>query len=123
MTQSSADIIHALTPDGSVQAWNWLEAIEITRQGQTPMPGVDGVEDKWQIACPVRASLARDGATVLDAAGNEIAIAPTIAPVRVDLALILHDPRVVQAIGLIRSVCLDLATGALKPQSLIQETP
>ena len=112
---NTPDIIDNLTPDGSIQAWVWADCVEITRQGSKPLPPEYGLTDKWRISVPVRASLARAGEVVLDAHGNEIPTASTRPSVSVDVADIIHDPRVVQALGLIRAVALDLVRGTLKP--------
>ena len=113
---SEPDIIDNITTDGSIQAWVWVDAFEVTRQGSKPLPPEYGLTDKWRISIPVRASLARDGEVVLDAHGNEIPTASTRPSVSVDVADIIHDPRVAQALGLIRAVALDLVRGTLVPK-------
>jgi hypothetical protein len=107
------DIIIPLA--GDTEAWVWAEAVELTRQGTRPVPSLDGVEDRWQIAVPVRASLAQGGQALLRD-GAEIAIPSPIPAVRVDVADLLHDPEVQQALRLVRSVAVRLLTGDLKPK-------
>src|ERR1035437_4523285 len=103
---------------GGVDAWIYAKEVEITRQGTKPIPGMDAVTDKWRISMPIRACLAKDGADLLDPSGREI---PTEVPAGsakcsgCDIADIITDPEVQQAIGAIRSVAMRLMAGNLVP--------
>ena len=109
----SAAIINDLPGGQRCQVWH--DAVEITRQGSKPLVLPDGsVHDKWRISCPLRASL-------VDAAGQlitpEIVVASPVPHISVDVADIIHDPRVVQAFALIDAVAHDLVTGDLQPRA------
>jgi hypothetical protein len=108
------DIIIPLA--GDTEAWVFAESVELTRQGTKPVPSQDGVEDRWQIAVPVRASLAQNGQALLRD-GAEISIPSPIPAVRVDVADIIHDPEVQQALRLVRSIAVRLLSGDLKPRT------
>jgi hypothetical protein len=107
------DIIVPLS--GDTQAFVYAEAVEITRQGTRPMPGIDGLEDKWRISIPVRASLAQGGQVIRDAAGSEIEIPSPLRTAGADIADLLHDAEVQQALVLVKSIATRLITGDLKP--------
>lgn len=109
MTQEP-DIIDPL-PNG-LQAWNWIEAVEITRQGTKSIPG----GDKWRVALPLRASLAdADGNLMLDAADNEIPVTPTRSFAPIDLADYLHHPRIAALVQEIRDVTVGMVRGDYPP--------
>lgn len=115
MTQP--DLILPLDPKNpsGPEAWVWIEASEITRQGSRGVVGIPQLEDKWRVSLPLRASLAIGGELVRDANGNEV---PTTCPVSspsCDLADIIYDPQVQQLIALHRDVCMRLVSGDLNP--------
>lgn len=111
---ASPDIIDEIAP--GIQEWTWVESIEITRQGTVSMPNVAGLEDAWQISVPIRASLATDGQVIMRG-GQEIQTQPTIRrSQKADVALLLHDAEVQQALPLLRSIALRLVRGDLIPQ-------
>lgn len=113
------DIIVPLTasnPTGP-QAWVWIEAVEITRQGTTKVDGLPQLEDAWRIALPLRASLAIDNTLVLDSNGCEVMVPSPLPSTVLDVSSILHDTQVQTLIVLLRDVCLRIATGDLRPQT------
>lgn len=120
------------TPDlivplaGDTQAWVWAEAVEITRQGSRPVPGLDGVTDKWRIGIPVAASLAQNNQALLDANGAEVHIPVPPGVVKCagcDIADIIHDAEVQQCLALVKSITMRLMSGALVPTPIPQEAP
>jgi hypothetical protein len=117
--QSSDDIIRPLTAQaGKPDAWVWVEAFHVDRNGTTPMPGTASLEDKWRISYDMKASLSMGDDLCVDAAGKEVEVDLPAGFSRswsVDIALIVHDPEVQQALTLCRSVCLRLARGDLVP--------
>lgn len=107
---SEPDIIDPL-PNG-LQAWNWIESVEITRQGSKAIPG----GDKWRVALPLRASLAdANGDLMLDSFGKEIPVTPTRTFAPIDLADYLHHPRIAALVQEIRDVTLGLVKGDYQP--------
>lgn len=116
----SPDIIEPLTSDpNGVQAWIWIDYFGVDRNGNTHLVTEQGTEDKWRISPTIRASLAKDNQILLDLEGNEIptAISKEFAErsKSIDVNSIKHDPRVLQAVGLIRSVLIDIYNGTLVP--------
>lgn len=110
---STPDIILPLTSDpAGPTAHVWIEAVEITRQGQAQTPGLG---DAWALALPLRASLGMGDQLLLDAAGREIPTACPLAPVRLDVARLVHHPRVAALLAELRDVCLGIATGEIAP--------
>jgi hypothetical protein len=117
---TSPDIIVPLTSDpNGVQAWIWIDYFGVDRNGTAPLVTEQGTEDKWRISPTIRASLAKDNQILLDVDGNEI---PTAIPKEfaersksVDVNALKHDIRVLQAVGLIRSVLIDIYNGTLVP--------
>lgn len=109
---SVPDIILPIDSTG-LQAWVWIEAVELTRQGKIPVPGGDA----WQVALPLRASLAQNNALLLDGNGKELP-APVPDSVRTpafDVALYLHHPEVQAVMEDVRTVCLKILTKQLLP--------
>lgn len=118
-----------ITPDGKIlvpltadanglQAVVYVDASVNDRNGSTPMPPESGVTDKWRFSLNVRAVLAVNGVVQLDTNGAEIEC-PVPAGFQskdFDVAKLLHDPRVIQCLGLTKAISIDLLTGALVPQ-------
>ena len=105
-----ADILLPLT--NGMNALVWADAVEITRQGQKPIPG----GDKWRIALPLRASLAQaDGTLILDDAGREIPCTPPIQFQARDVADYLHHPRVAALVAEIDAVTKAMIRGDIEP--------
>lgn len=108
-----ADIIRPLTSDpNGVSAHVWIEAIEITRRGNKPIPGLT---DKWAFSFPLRASLGIGDALQLDLNGNEITTTCPLTSVRADVADYIHHPEVAELIQKLRSVAIKITTGELAP--------
>jgi hypothetical protein len=120
------DIILPIDPANPTgpEAWVWIEAIEITRQGRTAVTGVPQLEDRWRISLPLRASLAVGGVLVRDAGGSEVPVPSPIPSPAYDVADLLHDPSVQQLAVLLRDVTIRIAAGDLKPlPAHAEETP
>ena len=110
---STPDIILPLTADpAGPTAHVWIESVEITRQGTVQTTGLG---DAWALAMPLRASLGMGDQLVLDTAGREIPTTCPLAPVRVDVARLVHHPRVAALLTELRDVCLGIATGEIAP--------
>jgi hypothetical protein len=105
---------------GGLRCQVWHDAVEITRAGSKPLVLPDGsIHDNWRIQCPLRASLV-DGAEQLIM--PEIVVPSPVPHISVDVADLVHDPRVLQAFALIDAVAHDLVTGELQPK-LLPENP
>lgn len=114
------DIIIPLTPDPEgPTAHVWVEAVELTRQGQTVTPGLT---DKWRISLPLRASLGMGNTLMLDSNGNEI---PTVVPLEtksLDVATLIHHPEVAALLTQLRDTTIRIARGDLQPL-ILESTP
>lgn len=114
------DIIAQLTADpAGPTAHVWIEAVEITRQGQEQTPGMG---DRWALSLPLRASLGMGSELMLTATGREIPTTCQLAPVRVDVARLVHHPRVAALMAELREVCLGIVTGEIAPMPTAQES-
>ena len=91
----------------------WPLAVELIRGGSKPLITPDGTEDKWNITVIARSSVCDVNGNCILNNGSEIEMVE--APVRVDVADVIFDTEVQQAVGLIRSVALRLLNGTLKP--------
>jgi hypothetical protein len=111
------DIIQPIDPANPTgpEAWVWIEAVEITRNGRRSVSGIPQLEDKWRISLPLRASLAVGGAVVRDAGGGEVSVPSPVRSPSYDIADLLHDEAVQQLAVLIRDVTMRIASGELKP--------
>ncbi len=103
-------------PDG-LQAFVWIEAVEITRQAERKLVLVDGLEDKWRLQLPLRASLAINGQLQYNADGSEMPCAvPRIPGVNGCMVNdIAHVPEVKAMIAGLRDMCLSIISGKIKP--------
>jgi len=110
---AAPDIIIPLTSDpAGPTAHVWIEAIEVTRQGSKPTPGLS---DKWRIALPLRASLGQGQTLLHDIAGAEIPTGCPLASNPIDVADLVHHPEVAALLGALRDVTIRIVTGDLAP--------
>jgi hypothetical protein len=120
ITTPDGKILVPLTADANgLQALVYVDATVSDRNGATAMPIESGLTDKWRFSINVRAVLAVNGVVQIDIAGNEIEC-PVPAGFQsraVDVARILHDPRVAQCLSLTKAISVDLLSAALVPQN------
>lgn len=108
--------LEASKPDG-LQAFIWIEAVEITRQGERNVVLVDGVEDKWRLQLPLRASLAINGQLQYMPDGSEMPCPlPRIPGVNgCQINDIAHIAEVAAMIKSLRDMCIDIISGKIVP--------
>ena len=107
---SEPDIIIDITGT-DLQAWVWIESVEVTRQGREVCPGTG---DCWRLSLPLRASLARNGALILDDQGNELPALSPLKSVSVDVAKLIHHPEVAALLTQLRDTTIRIARGTLQ---------
>ena len=100
-------------PNGD-QALLYAYALPVDRGGSIPMPPESGVTDTWRIVVFVRAVLARNGVPVL-VNGKELEIPPPegYGQREANVAHLLHDAEVCQAVPLLLSVATRMLAGSL----------
>lgn len=117
----NGNLLVPLTADrDGLQALVWIDALIQDRNGTTPLPPETGITDKWRISRLVRASLAYNGVVQLDERGRELETTPPAGyqSDSVDVARLLHDQRIGQAIALLRSASYDWLAGKLVPSPI-----
>ena len=112
----NGDVLVPLDPANPTgdQALVYASAMPVDRGGTVPMPAESGVSDTWRIVVFTRAILARNGVPVLvDGKELEIPTPEGYETRQANVAHLLHDAEVRQAVPLLLSVATRMLAGEL----------